>query len=106
MSADGPSQVEVNISSTGRLPNGTRYAAKGSQVDFSCSSRSWPPPVVEWWFQAADSTAELFGNNLTASCFTLLLMSQNLQGNYTCLAKNVLSGRHRKVTTELLVYCA
>nr|XP_020732955.1 V-set and immunoglobulin domain-containing protein 10 isoform X3 [Odocoileus virginianus texanus] len=102
--ANGPSQVEVNISSTGRLPNGTRYAAKGSQVDFSCSSRSRPPPVVEWWFQAPDSTAELFGNNLTASCFTLLLMSQNLQGNYTCLAKNVLSGRHRKVTTELLVY--
>ncbi|KAJ1073847.1 hypothetical protein K5549_007085 [Capra hircus] len=102
--ANGPSQVEVNISSTGRLPNGTLYAAKGSQVDFSCSSRSQPPPMVEWWFQAPDSTTELFGNNLTASCFTLLLMSQNLQGNYTCLAKNVLSGRHRKVTTELLVY--
>ncbi|XP_059732174.1 V-set and immunoglobulin domain-containing protein 10 isoform X3 [Bos taurus] len=102
--ANGPSQVEVNISSTGRLPNGTLYAAKGSQVDFSCSSRSQPPPVIEWWFQAPDSTTELFGNNLTASCFTLLLMSQNLQGNYTCLAKNVLSGRHRKVTTELLVY--
>ncbi|KAB0370187.1 hypothetical protein FD755_018149 [Muntiacus reevesi] len=102
--ANGPSQVEVNISSTGRLPNGTHYAAKGSQVDFSCSSRSQPPPLVEWWFQAPDSTPELFGNNLTTSCFTLLLMSQNLQGNYTCLAKNVLSGRHRKVTTELLVY--
>uniref|UniRef100_A0A8D1T2P0 V-set and immunoglobulin domain containing 10 n=3 Tax=Sus scrofa TaxID=9823 RepID=A0A8D1T2P0_PIG len=102
--ARGPYEVEVNISSTGRLPNGTLYAAKGSQVDFSCSSSSWPPPRVEWWFQAPDSSPEPFGNNMTASCFTLLLMSQNLQGNYTCLATNMLSGKHRKVTTELLVY--
>ncbi|XP_072809651.1 V-set and immunoglobulin domain-containing protein 10 isoform X5 [Vicugna pacos] len=102
--ASGPYQVEVNISSSGRLPNGTLYAAKGSQVDFSCSSRSWPPPMIEWWFRAPGARTEPFGNNLTASLFTLLLMSQNLQGNYTCLATNLLSGRHRKVTTELLVY--
>lgn len=102
----GPYQVEVHISTSGLLPNGTLYAAKGSEVDFNCSSSAWPPPVVEWWFQPPDSSIEPFGNNLTVSCFTLLLMSQNLQGNYTCLAKNVLSGRHRQVTTELLVYCA
>ncbi|XP_059884069.1 V-set and immunoglobulin domain-containing protein 10 isoform X1 [Delphinus delphis] len=102
--ARGPYQVEVNISSTGRLPNGTLYAAKGSQVDFCCSSSSWPPPMVEWWFRAPDSSTEPFGNNLTASCFKLFLMSQNLQGNYSCLATNMLGGRHRKVTTELLVY--
>lgn len=98
--------MEVNISTTGMLPNGTLYVAKGSQVDFTCSSSSRPPPMVEWWFQAPDSRAEPFGNNLTVSNFTLLLMSQNLQGNYTCVATNSLSGRHRKVTTELLVYCA
>ncbi|XP_077917041.1 V-set and immunoglobulin domain-containing protein 10 isoform X3 [Halichoerus grypus] len=102
--AGGPCEVEVNISSTGKLPNGTVYAAKGSQVDFSCSSSSWPPPMVEWQFRAPDSSTEPFGNNLTVSCFTLLLMSQNLQGNYTCLATNVRTGRQRKVTTELLVY--
>lgn len=102
----GPYEVEVNISTTGTLPNGTLYAAKGSQVDFSCTSSSRPPPMVEWWFRAPDSRTEPFGNNLTVSCFTLLLMSQNLQGNYTCLAMNMLSRRHRKVTTELLVYCA
>ncbi|XP_034493681.1 V-set and immunoglobulin domain-containing protein 10 isoform X3 [Ailuropoda melanoleuca] len=102
--ASGPYEVEVNISSTGRLPNGTVYAAKGSQVDFSCNSSSWPPPMVEWQFQAPESSTEPFGNNLTVSSFTLLLMSQNLQGNYTCLATNLRSGRQRKVTTELLVY--
>ncbi|XP_006151622.1 V-set and immunoglobulin domain-containing protein 10 isoform X2 [Tupaia chinensis] len=100
--ASGPYQLEVNISSTGILPNGTLYAAKGSQVDFSCNSTSWPPPMVEWWFQS--STYEPLGNNLTVNCFALLQMSQNLQGNYSCLAMNMLSGRHRKVTTELLVY--
>ncbi|KAM5311955.1 V-set and immunoglobulin domain-containing protein 10 [Glossophaga mutica] len=102
--ASGPYEVEVNISTTGTLPNGTLYAAKGSQVDFSCASSSRPPAMVEWWFRAPDSRTEPFGNNLTVSCFTLLLMSQNLQGNYTCLAMNMLSRRHRKVTTELLVY--
>ncbi|KAB1255317.1 V-set and immunoglobulin domain-containing protein 10 [Camelus dromedarius] len=60
--------------------------------------------MIEWWFRAPSARTEPFGNNLTASLFTLLLMSQNLQGNYTCLATNLLSGRHRKVTTELLVY--
>lgn len=94
----------VNISATGALPNGTLYAAKGSQVDFSCRSASRPPPEVEWCFQAHIS--EVFGRNLTANSFTLLQMSQNLQGNYTCSATNALSGRQRKVTTELLVYCA
>lgn len=102
----GPYQVEVNISSTGVLPNGTLYATKGSRVDFSCSSSSRPPPMIEWWFRAPDSKTEPFGNNLTVSSFTLLLMSQHLQGNYTCLAKNLLSGRQRSVTTELLVYGA
>uniref|UniRef100_A0A8C0PEF7 Ig-like domain-containing protein n=1 Tax=Canis lupus familiaris TaxID=9615 RepID=A0A8C0PEF7_CANLF len=104
VAAGGPYEVEVNISSTGALPNGTLYAAKGSQVDFSCNSSSRPPPMVEWQFQAPDSSTETFGNNLTASCFSLLLMSQNLQGNYTCLATNMRSRRQRKVTTELLVY--
>lgn len=101
--ASGPYQIEVNISAAGTLPNGTLYTAKGSQVDFSCSSGSQPPPVVEWSF-STPSSSEFFGQNLTVNCFTLLLMSQNLQGNYTCVAKNLLSGRQREVTTELLVY--
>ncbi|KAL2767711.1 V-set and immunoglobulin domain-containing protein 10 precursor [Daubentonia madagascariensis] len=104
VAAGGPYQIEVNISATGRLANGTLYAAKGSQVDFSCSSSSWPPPRVEWWFQPWNSSGEPFGDNVTVSSFTLLLMSPKLQGNYTCLATNTLSGRHREVTTELLVY--
>ncbi|XP_007529403.2 V-set and immunoglobulin domain-containing protein 10 [Erinaceus europaeus] len=102
--ASGPYKVEVNISTTGSLPNGTLYAAQGSQVDFSCRSSSHPLPKVEWWFQATGSNIEPFENNLTSSQFSLLRMSQNLQGNYTCSASNELSGRHRQVTSELLVY--
>ncbi|XP_004636288.1 V-set and immunoglobulin domain-containing protein 10 [Octodon degus] len=101
--ASGPDHVEVNISAAGTLANGTLYVVKGSQVDFSCRSSAQPPPVVEWWFQG-HSRPESFGSNLTVNCFTLLLMSQNLQGNYTCLATSTLSGRQRKVITELLVY--
>lgn len=74
-------------------------------MDFSCRSSAQPPPEVEWWLQT-HGTPESFGKNLSANSFTLLLMSQSLQGNYTCLATNVLSGRQRQVTTELLVYCA
>uniref|UniRef100_G1QHJ9 V-set and immunoglobulin domain containing 10 n=1 Tax=Nomascus leucogenys TaxID=61853 RepID=G1QHJ9_NOMLE len=102
--ASGPYQIEVHIVATGTLPNGTLYAARGSHVDFSCNSSSRPPPMVEWWFQALNSSSESFGHNLTVNSFSLLLMSPNLQGNYTCLAMNLLSKRHRKVTTELLVY--
>ncbi|XP_004709737.1 V-set and immunoglobulin domain-containing protein 10 isoform X2 [Echinops telfairi] len=102
--ASGPYQNEVNISATGKLPNGTLYAARGTQVAFSCSSSSRPPPVVEWWFRAPDSRIEPFGNNLAASSFALLQVSQNLQGNYTCVAMNMLSSRRHEVTTELLVY--
>nr|XP_037852388.1 V-set and immunoglobulin domain-containing protein 10 isoform X1 [Chlorocebus sabaeus] len=102
--ASGPYQIEAHIAATGTLPNGTLYAARGSRVDFSCNSSSRPPPMVEWWFQALNSSSESFGHNLTVNSFSLLLMSPNLQGNYTCLALNLLSKRHRKVTTELLVY--
>lgn len=101
--ASGPAYVEVNISATGTLPNGTLYAARGSQVDFNCCSAAQPPPEVEWWIQT-QGIPEFLGKNLSANSFTLMLMSQNLQGNYTCSATNVLSGRQRKVTTELLVY--
>ncbi|XP_076778689.1 V-set and immunoglobulin domain-containing protein 10 isoform X2 [Arvicanthis niloticus] len=102
--ASGPAHIEVNISATGTLPNGTLYAARGSQVDLSCCSAAQPPPEVEWWIQTHNSTPEFFGKNLSVNSFTLMLMSQKLQGNYTCSATNVLSGRQRKVTTELLVY--
>ncbi|XP_036305091.1 V-set and immunoglobulin domain-containing protein 10 isoform X2 [Pipistrellus kuhlii] len=102
--ASGPDQLAVNVSSTGSLPNGTRFAVRGSRVDFGCASSSRPPPLVEWWFQAPGSRPEPFGSNWTASGFSLLLMSPNLQGNYTCRARNPLSGRQRSTTTELLVY--
>lgn len=102
--ASGPAHIEVNISASGALPNGTLYAARGSQVDLSCRSTAQPPPEVEWWVQTRSISEEFFGRNLSANSFTLMLMSQNLQGNYTCSATNVLSGRQRKVTTELLVY--
>lgn len=103
--ASGPAHVDCNISATGALPNGTLYAAKGSQVDFSCRSTAQPPPELEWWIQA-HNISEFLGKNVSTNSFTLMLMSQKLQGNYTCSATNVLSRRQRKVTTELLVYCA
>ncbi|KAM4827442.1 V-set and immunoglobulin domain-containing protein 10 [Thomomys bottae] len=102
--ADGPYQVEVNISATGSLPNGTRFVTQGSQVAFSCGSGGRPPPRVEWWFRAASGAAELFGSNGSHSSFALLQVSTSLQGNFTCVATNTRSGRQRQVTTELLVY--
>lgn len=103
--ASGPDQVQVDIVATGTLPNGTLYAAKGSQVTFSCSSNSsWPPALMEWSFGVPGSRTESFGSHLVACNFSLLQMSHNLQGNYTCTATNTLSGRLRKETTELLVY--
>ncbi|XP_068937910.1 V-set and immunoglobulin domain-containing protein 10 [Petaurus breviceps papuanus] len=103
--ASGPTQIDISISPTGIHPNGSLFVARGSQVTFNCSSSSHPPPMVEWSFQPPGSSSEPFGvNSETFSYFVLHNMSPTLQGNYTCLATNMLSKRVQKVTSELLVY--
>ncbi|XP_043834638.1 V-set and immunoglobulin domain-containing protein 10 isoform X2 [Dromiciops gliroides] len=103
--ASGPNQIDISISPTGIHPNGSLFVVRGSKVTFNCSSSSWPPPLVEWSFQQPGLSSEPFGmDNKNSSYFVLHNMSPMLQGNYTCLAMNMLSKRVQKVTSELLVY--
>ncbi|XP_056677640.1 LOW QUALITY PROTEIN: V-set and immunoglobulin domain-containing protein 10 [Monodelphis domestica] len=103
--ASDPNQINVNISPTGIHPNGSLFVVRGSQVTFNCSSSSHPPHTVEWFFQPPGASNESFGpNNETVSYFVLHNISPTYQGNYTCVAKNMLSKRVHRVTSEILVY--
>ncbi|XP_074062036.1 V-set and immunoglobulin domain-containing protein 10 [Macrotis lagotis] len=103
--ASGPIQININISPTGIHPNGSFFVAKGSMVTFNCSSSSHPPPMVEWSFQSPGANSKRFDSNKeNFSSFVLYDMSPTYQGNYTCMATNMLSKRVQTVTSELLVY--
>nr|XP_008111936.1 PREDICTED: V-set and immunoglobulin domain-containing protein 10 [Anolis carolinensis] len=105
--ASGPEKVDVSISPTMALPNGTLYAKRHDILNFTCTSDSWPEPTTEWDFNQSSSLQELFTEvNDTLGYFVLHNISPRYQGNYSCLATNWLSGRQQIVTRELLVYYA
>ncbi|XP_030439287.1 V-set and immunoglobulin domain-containing protein 10 [Gopherus evgoodei] len=103
--ASGPSNVAVSISPAAALPNGTVYVDKHNAVMFSCTSNSHPEPTMGWTFQPPSSTPEMFTEvNGTSTVYTLQNLSLRFQGNYSCTARNPLSGRSETSTKELLVY--
>ncbi|XP_072272057.1 V-set and immunoglobulin domain-containing protein 10 [Pyxicephalus adspersus] len=103
----GPHNVTFTIFPTNILPNGTRYTSIGSTVNFSCSANSIPQPKINVSFYAQDKGPELFhtveGSSLD---FTMLHIGSNYEGNYTCSAENLASGRNVSSTLQLLVYYA
>ncbi|KAM3826209.1 V-set and immunoglobulin domain-containing protein 10 [Vipera latastei] len=103
--AGGPDWMEVNISPTGMLPNGTLYAKRHDILNFTCSSDSWPDATTKWDFKPLGSAQEPFAEvNSSQSSFVLHNVMPNFQGNYSCLATNLLSQREKSVIRELLIY--
>ncbi|XP_013909504.1 PREDICTED: V-set and immunoglobulin domain-containing protein 10 [Thamnophis sirtalis] len=104
--ASGPDRMEVSISPTGTLPNGTLYARRYDILNFTCSSDSRPDSATKWDFNPLGSAREPFTKvNSSQSYFVLENIAPNYQGNYSCLATNLLSQRQKSVVRELLVYC-
>ncbi|KYO31735.1 V-set and immunoglobulin domain-containing protein 10 [Alligator mississippiensis] len=103
--ASGPSHMTVTISPSMALPNGTRYVEKYATVVFNCTSNSRPKPTMGWTFYPPSSSPEVFTeDNSSSNYFILSNFSPSLQGNYSCSARNPLSGRRQTLTKELLVY--
>ncbi|XP_032085678.1 V-set and immunoglobulin domain-containing protein 10 isoform X2 [Thamnophis elegans] len=101
----GPDRMEVSISPTGTLPNGTLYARRYDILNFTCSSDSRPDSATKWDFNPLGSAQEPFTKvNSSQSYFVLENIAPNYQGNYSCLATNLLSQRQKSVVRELLVY--
>ncbi|KAL8180425.1 UNVERIFIED_CONTAM: hypothetical protein K2H54_022261 [Gekko kuhli] len=103
--ASGPAEINVRIHPTTVLPNGTLYAKKHDILNFTCTAISQPVPTIKWDFDPSGSPHELFTEvNGSQNSFILHHMSPRYQGNYTCSAKNPLSGFQETLTKELLVY--
>uniref|UniRef100_A0A670ZVS8 V-set and immunoglobulin domain containing 10 n=1 Tax=Pseudonaja textilis TaxID=8673 RepID=A0A670ZVS8_PSETE len=103
--AGGPDQMEVSISPTGTLPNGTLYAKRHDVLNFTCSSDTWPDSATKWDFNPLGSAQEPFTEvNSSRSSFVLQNVMPDYQGNYSCLATNLLSQHQKSVIRELLVY--
>ncbi|ETE59286.1 V-set and immunoglobulin domain-containing protein 10, partial [Ophiophagus hannah] len=97
--------MEVSISPTGTLPNGTLFAKRHDVLNFTCSSDSWPDSATKWDFNPLGSAQEPFTEvNSSRSSFVLQNVMPNYQGNYSCLATNLLSQHQKSVIHELLVY--
>ncbi|XP_015268909.1 PREDICTED: V-set and immunoglobulin domain-containing protein 10 isoform X2 [Gekko japonicus] len=103
--ASGPDRIDVHIQPTTVLPNGTFYAKRHGILNFTCTAISQPVPTIKWDFDPSGSPHELFTEvNGSQNSFILHQMSPRYQGNYTCSAKNPLSGFQETRTQELLVY--
>ncbi|XP_070618969.1 V-set and immunoglobulin domain-containing protein 10 [Erythrolamprus reginae] len=101
----GPDRMEVSISPTGTLPNGTLYAKSQDVLTFNCSSDTRPDSATKWDFHPLGSARETFTEvNGSQSYFVLKNITPSYQGNYSCLASNLLSQRQTSVIRELLIY--
>ncbi|XP_053135260.1 V-set and immunoglobulin domain-containing protein 10 [Hemicordylus capensis] len=103
--ASGPKDVTISIHPAVPLPNGTLYAKKHDDLNFTCTSQSQPEPETQWIATTSAAAPELFTDvNQSLSYFVLYHIPSSYQGNYSCSATNPLSGRQETVTQELLVY--
>lgn len=98
--ADGPASVTADIKPATRLPNGTLYVQKGSDISFHCSSKSYPSQNLIWVFEDVRK-ASITGSSLN---FKISNLQPADQGTYTCQAQNSLSNRTATWSQELLVY--
>lgn len=105
--AAGPTGVSLNISPATLLNNGTLIVSKGSDVNFSCSSESYPSQNLTWTVHnlASDNPEREFGSK-SPLAFSIKNIQPQDQGTYACTSQNTLSRRTANKTQELLVYHA
>lgn len=88
----GPNDVRMS---------GPSIAETGDTVMFNCSARSWPASHFSWYFtNGSIEMVELMSNG---SSYTTNPLTLESSGNYTCMAKNNVTGLNSSASVELLV---
>ncbi|XP_069792265.1 V-set and immunoglobulin domain-containing protein 10 [Narcine bancroftii] len=96
--ADDAEEFTITITPGEKLPNGTIYIIKHTDVSFNCSSKSQRTSNISWIFVGPDSTPKIVSNvEGTYSEFTTKNVGIDDQGNYTCSTSD-------SIAKEVLVY--
>ncbi|XP_061677125.1 carcinoembryonic antigen-related cell adhesion molecule 1 [Syngnathoides biaculeatus] len=81
-----PHLLIVNFGPETPMIYGPSMAVEGQSVNFSCSAMSLPDSHVTWWYNGT-----MVANS---SLFVSSPLTVNMSGNYTCKARNPLSGKN------------
>ncbi|XP_072921569.1 V-set and immunoglobulin domain-containing protein 10 [Hemitrygon akajei] len=90
-------QPAITITPGEKLPNGTIYVIKHSDVSFNCSTTSQQKSNISWSFSRDSMQQTCKTVEGTFAEFTLSNVGSDKQGNYTC-------STNYNVTKEVLVY--
>ncbi|XP_033901252.3 V-set and immunoglobulin domain-containing protein 10-like [Acipenser ruthenus] len=101
----GPDAVSINITPAVVLLNGTYYTIQGSEVTYTCSSQSYPAQELSWVFEGlASKPLNVTSGNGTSLSFKKINIIPIDQGNYSCSARNPVSGKTVTSSIAMLVY--
>ncbi|XP_041084442.1 V-set and immunoglobulin domain-containing protein 10-like [Polyodon spathula] len=101
----GPDAVSVNITPAVVLRNGTYYTVQGSEVTYTCSSQSYPAQELSWVFEGlASKPVKVASGKGTSLGFKKINVIPIDQGNYSCSARNPVSGKTVTSSIAMLVY--
>lgn len=87
--------VKVNFGPMKPVIMGSSMALEGQQEVFNCTSDSYPPSHISWYFN----------NSLVANTSTLETgpLTLNMSGKYICMAFNYVTGKNSSAYTVLTV---
>lgn len=102
----GPTSISLHIGPATLLKNGTLFVNESSDVNFNCSSESYPSQNLTWTVEnLAQDNPDRASGSKSALEFSISKIQPKDQGMYTCTSQNTLSMTTVNKSQELLVYC-
>lgn len=75
-------------------------AFKGDQVLLQCNITGDPPPSITWLFRGEQLTSNLYYKLLANGTLVITGMIASLDGQYMCVAENLLGSSNATITVE------